>query len=65
MQKLIEKEVRPKCFESKPHSNPDKVSRLPFLLILLAKTAKPDITTHIIVIKLKHTNGTTTAVNAA
>ena len=56
----MEKEVRPKCFESKPHSNLERVSRFPFLLIFLAKTANPDITIHKIEISLKQTNGTTT-----
>ena len=60
IQKLIEKDVRPKCFESKPHSKPERVSRFHFLLIFLAKTANPDITSHIIQINLKHTNGTKT-----
>jgi hypothetical protein len=55
----MEKEVRPKCFESNPHSNLDRVSRFHFLPIFLANTANPDITTHIIAINLKQTNGAT------
>lgn len=55
-QKLIEKAVRPECFESKPHSKADKVSRVPFFSIFLAKIDNLLNTAHIKTITLKQIN---------